>query len=69
MVFWKTVPVKIRTKIEHVKKVCGRTYRSFITDYGDIPCARYNEITRKIEDVVNLRGNAYAARKRTEYRK
>lgn len=38
-------------------------------DYGDIPVARYNEITGKIEAVDNPRGNAYAARKRQRYRK
>ena len=37
--------------------------------YGDIPVARYNEITRKFEPVVNPRGYAYGARRRQCYRK
>jgi hypothetical protein len=37
--------------------------------YGDVPVARYNEITRKIEAVDNPRGNAYGARRRQRYRK
>lgn len=69
MIFWKTIPVKIFVKIEHVRKVGGKTYRSFIPDYGDVPSARFNEITQKWEEVVNPRGNAYAARKRLSYRK
>ena len=41
----------------------GRSY------YGDVPVVRYNEITGKIEAVVNPRGNAYGARRRRRYRK
>jgi len=37
--------------------------------YGDVPCARLNEITGKFEVVDNHRGNAYAARHRMKYRK
>ena len=40
----------------------GRSY------YGDVPVARFNEITRKMEAVDNPRGNAYAARSRQRYR-
>lgn len=69
MVIWKDVPVKIRTKIGHIKKIGGRFYRSFVNDFGDVPVARWNSITNKIEEVVNLRGKAYAARSRSCYRK
>jgi hypothetical protein len=69
MIIWKTVPVLFKDKITHVKKVCGKTYHSFIVDFGDVPVARINEITGMVEDVVNSRGYAYAARKRMKYRK
>lgn len=35
---------------------------------GDVPICRYNEETKKFEEVVNPRGNAYAARYRLKYR-
>ncbi len=69
MVIWKDVPVLYRGKIEHVRKVGGRLRRSFIVDYGDVPVARFNDVTAKVEEVVNPRGLAYAARKRLCYRK
>ena len=37
--------------------------------YGDIPVARLNNITGKMECVDNPRGLAYAARNRLKYRK
>lgn len=68
MVIWKDIDVRIRHKTVHVRKVGGRLYNSFINDYGDIPAIHYNEITKLFEPVVNLRGRAYAARKRQSYR-
>lgn len=55
-VIYRSVPVIIEDR--HGRK-----------DYGDVPVVRYNEITRKFEDVVNPRGNAYGARRRMRYRK
>ncbi len=37
--------------------------------YGDVPVARFNEVTRKFEPVVNTRGKGYAGRNRMKYRK
>lgn len=68
MVIWKDVPVKIRIKMPHIRKIGGRVYDSFINDYGDIPVVNFNTITNKFEEVVNNRGTAYAARNRLRYR-
>lgn len=68
MVIWKDIPVLFKDKILHCKKIGGKLYKSFIVDYGDIPIARYNEKTKKWEEVANNRGKAYAARKRQKYR-
>lgn len=69
MVIWKDVPVPIIHKTLHVRRIGGKLRHSFIKDYGDVPVIRYNEVTKKFEEVVNIRGNAYAARKRLKYRK
>lgn len=69
MVIWKDVPVLIRHKAAHIRKIGGRIRRSFIVDYGDIPVARFNEVTGKIEEVVNTRGRSYAARNRLKYKR
>ena len=69
VVFWKTLPILFRDKIRHIRKIGGRDYHSFIVDYGDVPGVNYNLITGKCEEVVNLRGRAYAARKRLKYKK
>ncbi len=69
MIIWKDVPVRIRQKIFHIRKIGGRLYNSFIDDWGDIPVKHYNEVTNKIEDIDNPRGLAYAARKRLRHRK
>jgi len=69
MVIWQDVPVLVREKIVHIKKIGGKVYRSFCNSYGDLPVMRFNEITNKIEEVVNNRGKAYAARRRKSYRK
>lgn len=67
-VFWWEIPVKIKAKEQHVRKIGGRMYNSFIVTYGDVPMGRFNEITNEFEEVVNNRGKAYAARKRLMYR-
>lgn len=69
MIISKIVDVVIRHKCDHIKKIGGRRYRSFVLDYGDIPVAHINEVTGKVEDVVNTRGRAYGARNRLQYRK
>lgn len=69
MVIWKDIPVRIKHKILHCKKIGGKLYKSFIMDYGDIPVGRYNEQTGQWEEVVNPRGKAYAARRREKYRR
>lgn len=69
MVIWRDIGVKVTHKIIHIKKIGGKIYRSFIKDYGDIPVMHFNEITGRIEPVVNNRGRAYAARARQMYRR
>lgn len=68
MIIWRDIPVKIKEKQSHIKKVGGRLYNSFIVTYGDIPVVNINEITGQMEEVVNTRGRAYAARRRLSYR-
>lgn len=53
----------------HVRKIGGKCYRSFILDYGDVPVGRWNEITGRMEEVVNTRGKAYATRNHKAFRK
>jgi hypothetical protein len=37
--------------------------------YGDVPVIRFNQITKKFEEVINTRGKGYAGRHRMKYRK
>jgi len=68
MVFYRTIPVPIEHKCCHVHKIGGKLHCDFTKDFGDIPIGRFNEITNQFEEVVNTRGNAYAARKRKKFR-
>jgi hypothetical protein len=40
---------------------------AFTADFGDLPVCRYNDITGKLEEVINPRVRAYAARNRARY--
>lgn len=68
VVVWKDVPVRIRHKVWHVRKIGGTSRNAIINDYGDVPVARHNPQTGKWEEVVNTRGMGYGARKRQTYR-
>lgn len=68
-VFWRDVPVVVRVKEQHIKKIGGRRFYSFINDYGDIPVFCFNTITQKAMEVQNFRGLAYATRKRLKFKK
>ena len=68
IVIYQDAPVIIKTKITHIRKIGGRTYRAFIKDYGDIPVAVINSITGQLMEVENNRGMAYACRNRLRYR-
>lgn len=39
-----------------------------VTDFGDLPVCRFNEVTKRMEPVVNTRGLAYANRNQLRYR-
>ena len=67
-VIYHDTDVLISHKAYHCRKRGGRLYRAFILDQGDLPVVRYDETTRKFEEVVNPRGLAYAARNRLKYR-
>lgn len=69
MTIWKDIAVLTWQKIPHARKIGGKAYGGFNSFFGDVPVIRWNEVTDKIEPVVNLRGRAYAARKRFAYRK
>jgi hypothetical protein len=65
MVIWKDIAVPIIEKQVHIRALTGAKSRrrfSFIKTFGDVPVANINEITGKLEPVVNNRGRAYAAR-------
>lgn len=66
---YRDVPVKTKRKGPHVRKIGGRLYGGVYLDYGDVPVCTYNDITKKFEAVVNLRGKAYGARSRFCYRR
>jgi hypothetical protein len=68
MVIYKYVPVPIEIKCWHIHKIGKRVHRDFTKDVGDIPVARINTVTGKVEDVVNNRGFAYATRNRKKFR-
>jgi hypothetical protein len=73
MVIYRSVGVRIYGKMHHLRVNAlnvrhGVNRFAFTTDFGDLPVCRYNEITGKLEDVVN-RGRAYAARNRAHYRR
>lgn len=53
---WTDVPVVIKNRHDEL-------------EYGDIPVAVYNDITKQFMPVVNNRGYGYACRKRMKYRK
>ena len=69
LVFYKDIPVQIRNKSWHITKIGKRPRKSFCKYFGDVPVASYNDQTKKIEEVVNLRGNAYALRNAQNYYK
>jgi len=69
MVIWEDLNILVREKVIHIKKIGGKVTRSFCISLGEVPVFRFNEITRKIEQVINNRGRAYAARRRKKYRK
>ena len=66
---WRDVPVPIVVKETHVRRVGGRLRRGFVRTLGDVPVARHNGATGRFEEVVNLRGLAYGARKRLGHRR
>jgi hypothetical protein len=66
---WRDVPVRILTKITHIRKISGKLYRRIIRDYGDLPTITINPITNNFESVVNNRGYAYAKRNDVQWRK
>ncbi len=69
MVIWRDVNVPIIHKCWHIHKIGGTLHRDFTKDYGDLPVGRWNNVTKKMEEVVNTRGLAYATRKRLKFRK
>lgn len=67
---WRDTPVIIKHKIWCKKRKAIKPLKHrFILDNGDVPVVTLNEITKVFEPVINLRGNAYAARNRLMYRK
>ena len=69
MVIWVDAPIVIVIKAPNIKRMNKRACNSLHKTYGEIPVAYFNEVTNKLEPVVNHRGKAYAARKRQSYRK
>jgi hypothetical protein len=69
MIIYKDIAVPIREKSWHVHKIGKKIHRDFAEGFGDVPVCRFNDETGMIEDVLNLRGRAYAARKRYMYQR
>jgi len=69
VVIWHEVSVRLLSNKPHVHKVGGKLCHRLCPDFGDLPVARFNTLSRKFEPVVNLRGRAYAARNRRCYRR
>jgi len=69
MVIWRDTPVRILDNKPHVHKIGGKLCRCTHRDFGDLPVANFNGVTKKIEAVVNNRGYGYAARSRFSYRR
>lgn len=69
MVIYKSIPVRIRKKMSFVTKIGGKARFGFCSDWGDVPVARFNDITNKIEPVVNTRGWGYANRNDYKFHK
>ncbi len=68
-IIWRDVPVKIKRKESiFTKKGKKGIKRKFVIGYGDIPVAHYNMVTGRLEEVINTRGLAYAARNRLKNR-
>jgi hypothetical protein len=68
VVIYKDTKVPIRHKCWHIHKIGKRVHRDFTNDVGCIPVAYFNEITLRVEEVVNPRGMAYATRNRLRFR-
>lgn len=68
LLIWRDIAVRYRDKIIHIK-IGGKVYRRIISDFGDLPVARFNDITKKWEDVENRRGRAYAKRRDIGFRR
>ncbi len=68
LVIWRDIAVPIFHKTFHIRHIGDRGRYAFTKDCGDVPSLRFNSITGRIEEVVNNRGRAYAARRRLKYR-
>jgi hypothetical protein len=68
MVIWRDIGVRIFHKTPHIRFIGDKLRNAFTKDCGDVPVCHWNEATGKMEPVVNLRGRAYAARRRFAYR-
>jgi hypothetical protein len=75
MVIYRSVGVRIYAKMRHLRVNNAANIHNgvnrfaFASDFGDLPVCRYNDITGKVEEVVNPRGRACAARNRARYRR
>ena len=74
VVAYTSTAVVIKQKMSHQKYRFLRKRNKhqgigFCYDYGDIPVWTYNDITNKVEPVLNTRGVAYAHRNALRYKK
>lgn len=67
MPIYRDVYMPITEKQVHIRKIGGRRYHAFINTYGDLPGLVFTP--NGIQEVVNPRGRAYAARRRLKHRK
>jgi hypothetical protein len=62
LVIYRDVPVIITEWFRYNRRGKKRKTKLRKT-YGDVPCGYLNDVTKKLEPVVNHRGNAYANRR------
>lgn len=67
MEIYRDFPLVYRAKEYHATK--KKNKRAFGIFFGDIPVAYFNSVTKKWEECVNTRGNAYATRRRAKFRR
>lgn len=68
MTIWHDVPVFVKHKYWHIRKIGKRPRYAFAVDFGDVPVVEIDDNCKGVP-VHNPRGRAYATRKDVKHRK